>query len=43
MPFAHRDGLRLYWRADGPASLPPLLLLNSLGTDHSCGTGWCWP
>jgi 3-oxoadipate enol-lactonase/4-carboxymuconolactone decarboxylase len=34
MPFASHAGARLYWRADGDASLPPLLLVNSLGTDH---------
>ncbi len=39
MPFLNRDGLRLYWRADGPAHLPPLLLLNSLGTDHAMWDG----
>src|SRR5690606_3010839 len=35
MPFVHRDGARLYWRIDGHPDRPPLLLLNSLGTDHS--------
>ena len=34
MPFATRADARLYWRADGDPSLPPLLLVNSLGTDH---------
>jgi 3-oxoadipate enol-lactonase/4-carboxymuconolactone decarboxylase len=34
MPFASHAGARLYWRADGDPSLPPLLLVNSLGTDH---------
>lgn len=35
MPFVHREGARLYWRIDGHPDRPPLLLLNSLGTDHS--------
>ena len=35
MAFVTRDGVRLYWRADGNAGKPPLLLLNSLGTDHA--------
>jgi 3-oxoadipate enol-lactonase/4-carboxymuconolactone decarboxylase len=34
MPFIHRAGARLYWRADGDPALPPLLLVNALGTDH---------
>jgi 3-oxoadipate enol-lactonase/4-carboxymuconolactone decarboxylase len=34
MPFATHAGARLYWRTDGDPSLPPLLLGNSLGTDH---------
>lgn len=33
MPFAMRDGCRLYWKLDGEAGKPPLLLLNSIGTD----------
>jgi 3-oxoadipate enol-lactonase/4-carboxymuconolactone decarboxylase len=33
MPFASHDGARLYWRLDGAADKPPLLLLNSIGTD----------
>ena len=33
MPTLHRDGCRIYWRADGDASLPALVLANSLGTD----------
>lgn len=35
MPFVHREGARLYWRIDGHPDRPPLVLLNSLGTDHS--------
>jgi len=35
MPFLTRAGARLYWRADGHADRPALLLLNSLGTDHA--------
>lgn len=38
MPFARHigashDGARLYWRLDGAADKPALLLLNSIGTD----------
>jgi 3-oxoadipate enol-lactonase/4-carboxymuconolactone decarboxylase len=33
MPFAHRDGVRLYWRLDGRPDRPALLLLNAIGTD----------
>ncbi len=33
MPFASRDGVRLYWKLDGEAGKPPLVLLNSIGTD----------
>ena len=33
MPFATRDGCRLYWKADGDPGKPPLVLLNSIGTD----------
>ena len=32
MPFTVRDGVRLYWRQDGSAGKPALLLLNSIGT-----------
>ncbi len=39
MPFATRDGIRLYWRADGHPGRPPLLLLNALGTDHAIWNG----
>ena len=39
MPFATRDGCRLYWRADGHPGHPTLLLLNSLGTDHAMWDG----
>lgn len=35
MPFVHRNGASIYWRADGKPDLPPLLLGNSLGTDQS--------
>jgi len=35
MPFVHHEGARLYWRLDGHPDRPPLVLLNSLGTDHS--------
>ena len=39
MPFVTRDGVRLYWRADGHPDQPALLLLNSLGTDHALWDG----
>jgi 3-oxoadipate enol-lactonase/4-carboxymuconolactone decarboxylase len=32
MPFTVTDGTRLYWRRDGSAEKPALLLLNSIGT-----------
>jgi 3-oxoadipate enol-lactonase/4-carboxymuconolactone decarboxylase len=35
MPFVQTGGVRLYWRADGRADRPALLLGNSLGTDHA--------
>ncbi|MBV8770066.1 MAG: 3-oxoadipate enol-lactonase, partial [Hyphomicrobiales bacterium] len=35
MAFVTREKARLYWRADGDEAKPPLLLLNSLGTDHA--------
>jgi 3-oxoadipate enol-lactonase/4-carboxymuconolactone decarboxylase len=35
MPFVTHAGARLYWRADGNPALPALILVNSLGTDHS--------
>jgi len=33
MPFARREDVRLYWKLDGAADLPVLVLLNSIGTD----------
>jgi 3-oxoadipate enol-lactonase/4-carboxymuconolactone decarboxylase len=39
MPFALRDGVRLYWRADGHPDRPAVLLLNSLGCDHAMWDG----
>lgn len=35
MPFVAHDGARLYWRQDGRADRPVLLLLNSIGVDLS--------
>jgi len=35
VPFVIRDGARLYWRGDGDPASPPLLLGNSLGTEHA--------
>ncbi len=33
MPFATRGGSRLYWRLEGAAERPPLVLLHAIGTD----------
>jgi pimeloyl-ACP methyl ester carboxylesterase len=33
MPFATRNGVRLYWKLEGAGGKPPLVLLNSIGTD----------
>lgn len=33
MPFTTLGDCRLYWKLDGAESLPPLVLLNSIGTD----------
>jgi 3-oxoadipate enol-lactonase len=35
MPFAVRDGVRIYWKLEGAESKTPLVLLNSIGTDMS--------
>ena len=35
MPFAISHGARIYWRQDGAADKPPLVLLTSIGTDLS--------
>ncbi|WP_157218204.1 bifunctional 3-oxoadipate enol-lactonase/4-carboxymuconolactone decarboxylase PcaDC [Flavisphingomonas formosensis] len=35
MAFTERDGVRLYWRLEGAEERPPLVLLNSIGTDMS--------
>lgn len=35
MPFASSHGARLYWRQDGAADKPALVLLTSIGTDLS--------
>lgn len=35
MPFTEREGIRLYWKVEGSEDRPPLLLLNSIGTDLS--------
>ncbi len=39
MPFAIRDGVRLFWRQDGHPDRPALLLLNSVGCDHAMWDG----
>lgn len=33
MPFVVREGVRLYWKLAGVDDRPPLVLLNSIGTD----------
>ena len=35
MPFAISHGARLYWRQDGAADKPALVMLTSIGTDLS--------
>ncbi len=35
MAFTTRDGVRLYWKLEGAEDRPPLVLLNSIGTDMS--------
>jgi len=35
MPFASRDGTRIYWRLQGGCGKPALVLLNSIGLDQS--------
>jgi len=35
MPFTTREGTRLYWRLEGVAERPALVLLNAIGTDMS--------
>ncbi len=35
MPFAMRDATRIYWKLEGREDLPPVILLNSIGTDMS--------
>ena len=34
MPFVESDGCRIYYRLEGAASRPLLVLVHSLGTDH---------
>jgi 3-oxoadipate enol-lactonase len=34
MNVIHVDGVRLAYRVDGPEAAPPLVLINSLGTDY---------
>ena len=35
MPFASHDAVRIYWKLTGAEDRPPLVLLNSIGTDMS--------
>ena len=37
--FLTRNGVRLHWRADGDPRQPAMLLLHSLGTDHTLWDG----
>lgn len=39
MPFASHDGTRIYWKLLGSDDKPPLVLLNSIGTDMSVWDG----
>lgn len=39
MPFATHDGTRIYWKMDGVAERPVLVLLNSIGTDMGLWDG----
>lgn len=39
MPFTTRHGVRLYWRLEGAEGAPPLVLLNSIGTDMGLWDG----
>ena len=39
MPWLNRDGIRLFWQADGNPAHPAILLLHSLGTDHRLWDG----
>jgi 3-oxoadipate enol-lactonase/4-carboxymuconolactone decarboxylase len=34
LPFANRDGVRLYYRLEGCGDRPPLIFSHSLGVDH---------
>lgn len=33
MPFAQNDGARIYWKLEGRSDRPPIVLLNSIGTE----------
>jgi 3-oxoadipate enol-lactonase len=35
MAFVNRDGTRIHWRSDGRAEAPALVLVGSLGSDHT--------
>jgi 3-oxoadipate enol-lactonase/4-carboxymuconolactone decarboxylase len=39
VPFATRNGIRLYWRLDGAVEGAPLVLLNAIGTDMTLWDG----
>jgi len=39
MPFSGKDGSRIYWKLDGADAAPPLVLLNSIGTDMDLWAG----
>jgi len=38
MPFAQSNGARIYWKVEGEAGNPALVLLNSIGTDMDVWT-----
>lgn len=39
MPFTNIGNARLYWKVDGAGGAPPLVLLNSIGTDMDLWDG----
>lgn len=39
MPFTTAGGARIYWKRDGADNAPPLILLNSIGTDMDLWDG----
>lgn len=39
MPFTENDGASIYWKLEGVETAPPLVLLNSIGTDMDLWDG----